>query len=309
MKESKPLTDLPRLEARFTYLYVEHATVGRDDGAVTLTDDSGVASMPAAMLTLLMLGPGTRITHAAMSLLAETGTSVVWTGEMGVRCYGSAMPASRSSRLLIKQATLASNERGRLAAARRMYSKRFPGEDISGLTMRALLGREGTRVRQAYEQESVRTGVKWNGRSYKVDDWDDADDINKALTATVQCLYGVVHAAIVALGLAPGLGFVHTGEARSFVYDIADLYRTEIAVPLAFDLVATGVDDIGTAARRAMRDRFAETRIMGRIVNDIRSILEPDAPPLDIDDETMHIWAGRGVMLEQSVNRSPESKQ
>lgn len=91
--------------------------------------------------------------------------------------------------------------------------------------MQQLLGKEGTRVRRAYERESARTGVQWSGRSYKTTDFDDADLVNKALSAVNTSLYGVVHAVIVSLGCSPGLGFVHARDERSFVYDIADLYK------------------------------------------------------------------------------------
>lgn len=270
------LTSLARAEDRLSFLYVEHCVVNRDSNAVTITDKRGTVHVPAAVLSVLMLGPGSTVTHAAVSLLADSRATCIWVGEQGVRyyCHGAAL--SRSTRLLEAQAKLVSSERSRLKVARRMYEMRFPDEDTSRLTMQQLLGKEGTRVRRAYERESERTGVPWHGRSYKVEDFEAADTVNKALSAANVSLYGVVHAIIVALGCSPGLGFVHARNERSFVYDIADLYKVEITIPLAFDLAADEPPDVGVAARRAVRDRMRDGRFMQRCVHDIRYLLTAD---------------------------------
>ena len=109
-----------------------------------------------------------------------------------------------------------------------MYQLRFPDEDISRLTMQQLRGREGSRVRQVYRKASKDTGVPWSGRLYRPEDFASGDAVNQALSAGHACLYGLAHAVIVALGCAPGLGFVHVGHECSFVYDIADLYKAEV---------------------------------------------------------------------------------
>lgn len=271
-----PLTSLARAEDRLSFLYVEHCVVNRDSNAVTITDKRGTVHVPAATLSVLMLGPGSTVTHAAISLLAESRATCIWVGEQGVRYYCHGASLSRSTRLLEAQAKLVSSERSRLKVARHMYEMRFPNEDTSRLTMQQLLGKEGTRVRRAYERESARTGVPWHGRSYKVEDFESSDTVNKALSAANTSLYGVVHAIIVALGCSPGLGFVHARNERSFVYDIADLYKVEITVPLAFDLAAEEPPDIGVAARRAVRDRMRDGRFMQRCVHDIRYLLTTD---------------------------------
>ncbi len=271
-----PLTSLARAEDRLSFLYVEHCVVNRDSNAVTITDKRGTVHVPAATLSVLMLGPGSTVTHAAISLLAESRATCIWVGEQGVRYYCHGASLSRSTRLLEAQAKLVSSERSRLKVARHMYEMRFPNEDTSRLTMQQLLGKEGTRVRRAYERESARTGVPWHGRSYKVEDFESSDTVNKALSAANTSLYGVVHAIIVALGCSPGLGFVHALNERSFVYDIADLYKVEITVPLAFDLAAEEPPDIGVAARRAVRDRMRDGRFMQRCVHDVRYLLTAD---------------------------------
>jgi CRISPR-associated protein Cas1 len=184
---------------------------------------------------------------------------------------------------LTAQAALVSNTRTRLAVARDMYQLRFPNEDVSKLTMQQLRGREGTRMRKVYRAASKKTGVKWNGRAYDPDDYEGGDPVNMALSAAHVCLYGVAHSVIVAIGCSPGLGFVHMGHERSFVYDIADLYKSEFTIPIAFEVAAQNPADIGAVTRRAVRDAFSDGKILERMVRDIRRLLL-DNYAKDIDE-------------------------
>ena len=219
------LPELVRAEDRLSFVYVERCIVHRDENAVTATDERGTVHIPAAGLGALLLGPGTNVSHQAMVLLGQSGATAVWVGERGVRCYAHGRSLAKSSRLLEAQAELVTNRRSRLAVAREMYGMRFAGEDVEGLTMQQLRGREGARVRNIYREHAARTGVEWKRRDYDPTDFAGGDRVNQALSAANTSLYGVVHAVIVALGCSPGLGFVHTGHELSFVYDIADLYK------------------------------------------------------------------------------------
>ncbi|MBS5451123.1 MAG: type I-E CRISPR-associated endonuclease Cas1 [Coriobacteriia bacterium] len=276
------VTDLARVQDRLTFAYFERCTVSRSDNAITIVDDEGTVYLPAASLNVLMLGPGTTVTHRAMTTIGENGATVIWVGERGVRMYAFGKPLTHSSALLQRQAALVSNARSRLAVARRMYGMRFEGEDVSKLTMQQLRGREGARVRKVYRARSHETGVPWDKRVFDPNDYDAGSEINKALSAAHTCLYGIVHAAIVALGCSPGLGFVHTGHEKSFVYDIADLYKADVSIPVAFRAAATKPDDIGSVVRHAMRDEFYNLAILDRIVSDVKDLLlgevvqEPD---------------------------------
>jgi CRISPR-associated protein Cas1 len=271
-----PLSQLVRAQDRLSFLYLEHCVVNRDDNAITATDKRGTVHIPAATLGALLLGPGTNVTQQAMVLLAESGSTAVWVGEHGVRYYAHGRSLARSSRLLEAQANLVSNTRTRLRVAREMYAMRFPGEDTTGLTMQQLRGREGARVRRMYREHAKRTGIDWQRRDYDPDDFDSGTPVNKALFAANTSLYGVVHAVIVALGCAPGLGFVHTGHVRSFVYDIADLYKAEITIPIAFDITARDVADIGTETRRAVRDHMRDGAFLETCVRDVKTLLRED---------------------------------
>jgi CRISPR-associated protein Cas1 len=277
-----PLSQLVRAQDRLTFLYLEHCVVHRDANAITACDARGTVHIPAATLGALLLGPGTTVSQPAMVLLAESGSTAVWVGEQGVRYYAHGRSLARSSRLLEAQAALVSNSRSRLRVARQMYAMRFPGEDTSGLTMQQLRGREGARVRRIYRAQAARTGIDWDRRDYDPNDFAGGSSINQALSAANTSLYGVVHAVIVALGCAPGLGFVHIGHVRSFVYDIADLYKAEISIPTAFDIAARDVADIGAETRRAIRDQMRGGAFLETCVRDIKALLHED------DDATVH---------------------
>ena len=155
--ERAELQELPQIKERVSFLYLERCLINRQDSAITITDERGTVHMPAAALGVVMLGPGTNISHRAMELIGDTGTSVVWVGERGVRYYAHGRPLTHSSRLLVAQAELVSNTRSRLAVAREMYQMRFPGEDVSKLTMQQLRGREGSRIRSVYRKLSKQT--------------------------------------------------------------------------------------------------------------------------------------------------------
>ena len=284
------LADLVRADERISFLYFERCIVNQAENAITITDDEGTIRIPVATLGVLMLGPGTTISHKAMASIGENGASVVWVGERGVRMYASGRPLTHSSRLLMRQAKLVSNTRTRLAVARRMYQMRFPDEDVSSLTMQQLRGREGARIRRVYRHWSRETGVEWKRREFDPEDYDAGSEINKALSAAHFCLYGIAHAVIVSLGCSPGLGFVHTGHERSFVYDIADLYKAELSIPVAFETAAACPEDVGSATRKNMRDALYDLSIMKRMVADITGLLSSDDVTDDDFADDLKLW-------------------
>lgn len=302
------LQALPQIKDRMTFLYLEHCTLGRQDGAITVTDEQGVVHIPAAAISVLLLGPGTRVTHRAMELMGDTGVGIVWVGEHGVRYYAHGRPLTTRSNLLIKQAQLVSNTRKHLTVVRKMYQLRFPQEDVSRLTMQQLRGREGSRVRNVYRKAAKETGVVWNGRMYRPDDFAAGDAVNQALSAAHACLYGLAHAVIVALGCAPGLGFVHVGHERSFVYDIADLYKAEITIPIAFQVAAQLPEDLPAVVRRRVRDAMVEHHILERMVHDIRWLFaSEEEPPEQL--ETVYLWDNQVGTVANGINYYDEKEE
>ena len=207
--ERPALQALPQIEDRLTFLYLEHCQVNREDSAILIRDDRGTTRVPAAAITVLLLGPGTTVTHRAVELIGDAGVGIVWVGEHGVRFYASGRPLTHRAHLLMKQAKMVSNQRTHLAVVRKMYQLRFPNEDVSGLTTQQLRGREGSRVRKAYRAAAEKWKIPWNGREFDPDNFSSGDPVNQALSAGHACLYGLAHAVIVALGCAPGLGFIH----------------------------------------------------------------------------------------------------
>lgn len=301
--------ELVRASERISFLYLERCVVNRDSNAITATDERGTVHVPAASVGVLLLGPGTTITHQAIVLMSDSGSTVVWIGERGVRYYAHGQSLSRSSRLLEAQAAAVSNTRSRLQVARSMYEMRFPDEDVSGLTMQQLRGREGARVRRVYREHSQRTGVKWTRRTYDVEDWAGGDPINQALSAAHAALYGIVHSVIVALGCSPALGFVHTGHHRSFVYDVADLYKAELTIPVAFDAAAEVDLDIAAETRRRVRDHLYDGKLLVRCARDIQVLLlgsaDTDAEAY-FDIDVLSLWDERAEAVPGGVSYGAE---
>ncbi len=260
---------LPKFRDGWSYLYVEHCKVDRDDKAIIVHQADGSVPVPCATLALLMLGPGSTITHAAVRVLAESGCTVLWSGEEGVRFYAQGLGETRKAHRLLHQARCYADTELRLQVVRRLYQLRFPEPLDPCATLQEIRGMEGIRVREAYSRASRETGVEWKGRLYRRDRWSSADPVNRALSAANSCLYGICHAAILSVGYSPALGFIHTGKMLSFVYDVADLYKTEITIPIAFQAAAQGQSALESRVRHRCRDLFHQTRLLARIVPDI----------------------------------------
>jgi CRISPR-associated protein Cas1 len=274
----KDLHALPKVRDSWSFLYVEHCRIDQDAKAIAIHDAKGVVSIPCATLVTLMVGPGTRITHAAVKALADNGCLVLWTGEGAVRFYALGMGETRSARNLLHQARLCCDPDSRLKVVRRLYEARFAESLDGNLTLRQIRGKEGLRVREAYARASETFGVEWTGRSYRRDNWGKSDPVNRALSAANSCLYGVCHAAILSAGYAPALGFIHTGKMLSFVYDVADLYKTETTVPIGFHAASEGTANIESRVRRECRDTFVEIKLLQRIIPDIEQVLDVSPP-------------------------------
>jgi len=269
----KDLHVLPKFSDGWSYLYVEHCRIDQEDRSIAIHDEAGKVPVPCANLALLMLGPGVSITHAAISVLADHGCLVAWCGEEGVRFYAVGMGETRSASNFLHQARMWGHEGFRMEVVHRLYQLRFSEKFDSQLTLQQIRGMEGIRVRESYAKAAQESGVPWSGRSYRSDKWSNADPVNRALSAANSCLYGICHAAIVSAGFSPALGFIHTGKMLSFVYDVADLYKTEVTIPVAFRAAAEEKDGLERRVRLTCRDEFVATRILERIIPDIQTAL------------------------------------
>lgn len=282
----RDLHELPKLRDSLSYLYVEHAVLNQKNQAVEyIREDEGRVMIPVAALSVLLLGPGTKITHAAVKTLADNGCSLVWVGEEGTRFYAQGTGETRRSFHLLRQAELAGNPSTRMTVIRRMYEKRFREALDPNLTLEQVRGMEGARVRSSYRQSSQKYSVSWAGRRYDRGNWKNADPINRALSAGNALLNGLCHAAIVSGGYSAAIGFIHTGKQLSFVYDIADLYKAEITIPLAFQTVSESQEKVEGRVREACREKFRHVKLLKRILPDIDDLLSIDQQVgIDIGD-------------------------
>jgi len=274
MTAMRDLRELPKFENRWSHLFLEHGRLDEKAGALLFHGTDGSIEIPINQLGLLLLGPGTTVTQSAMRFLADNNTLVCWTGEQGVRLYAHSTGGSHSSRRLLRQAGLYVNMDSRIAVIRRMYNMRFPEKLPDSVSLDTVRGMEGHRVREAYRKLAEENGVMWRGRIYNPQNWDQADPLNRALSSAFACLYGLCHAAILSAGYSPAIGFIHTGKMLSFVYDVADLYKMEIAVPLAFQTCSESDVDVERNVRLACRDVFHKTKLMKRVLPDIAEVLD-----------------------------------
>jgi CRISPR-associated protein Cas1 len=271
---------LPKVRDSMSYLYFDYGRIEQSKLGVEYVNDAGRIVIPVASLTTLMLGPGTTITHAAVNALARSGCLIVWSGEEGVRFYTQGLGETRKGYALQRQAELASDPARRLAVVMRMYRLRFREALPAKLTIEQLRGLEGVRVRETYAAAAQHYGVEWKGRSYDRSNWESGDPVNRALSAANACLNAICHAAIVSAGYSTGLGFIHQGTQLAFVYDIADLYKAALTIPLAFATAAESPAKLETVVRKRCREGFRRLKILSRIVPDIDAVLDIDSEDL-----------------------------
>lgn len=274
------------LKNRISLFSVEYGTVEKDGSALVVIDRNGVrAQLPVSATAVLLLEPGTSITHAAVQLCAEARTLIIWTGEAGVRVYSAGQEGAAHSYRLLRQAQLALSPKTRLAVAREMYRIRFKEEAPQKRSIQQLRGMEGARVRARYKELSQHYGVEWKGRNYDRNNWSGQDPINRAVSAANSCLYGLCHAAILIAGYSAAIGFIHTGYPLAFVHDLADIWKMDICVETAFRIVSEHPDDVATRVRHALRDEFRATNLIDRLIPSIEEILNAGTPDQELPEE------------------------
>ena len=282
-----PLKPIP-IKDRISMVFIEYGRIDVKDGAfvvITKLEEERM-HIPVGSIACLMLEPGTRISHAAVKLAAATGTLLIWVGEAGVRLYSAGQPGGARSDKLLYQAKLALDDDLRLKVVRKMFEMRFGEPAPERRSVNQLRGIEGARVRKTYELLAKQYGVKWQGRRYNPKDWEAGDIINQCLSSATSCLYGVTEAAILAAGYAPAIGFIHSGKPLSFVYDVADVFKFETVVPVAFKVAAKHPTQPDREVRIACRDIFRSSKLLKKIIPSIEEMLsaggvEPPPPPED----------------------------
>ena len=262
------------MKDRISMIFLQYGQIDVVDGAFVLIQEGGVRTqIPVGSVACILLEPGTRVSHSAVKLAAEVGTLLVWVGEAGVRLYSSGQPGGARSDRLLYQARLALDKELRLKVVRKMYELRFGEPAPAKRSVEQLRGIEGARVRKNYQLLAKRHGVVWQRRNYDPDHWDASDLPNRCLSASTSCLYGITEAAVLAAGYAPAIGFIHWGKPLSFVYDIADIFKFETVVPIAFQIAAKKPKEPDRAVRIACRETFREQKTLSKIIPVIEEVL------------------------------------
>ena len=286
-----PLLPAPKplmIKDRTSLVFIEKGQLDVIDGAFVVVDATGIRTqIPVGSVACIMLEPGTRISHAAVGLAARVGTLLIWVGEAGVRLYASGQPGGARSDRLLYQAKLALDEQGRLKVVRKMYELRFGEPAPERRSVDQLKGVEGARVRKMYQLLAKQYGVTWTRRDYDPESWEASDLPNRCMSVATHCLYGICEAAILAAGYAPAIGFIHTGKPLSFVYDIADIFKFDTVVPIAFKIAAQNPEarEAERKVRLACRDSFRQTKILKRIIPIIEQILAAGGIEIPKDHE------------------------
>ena len=269
------------IKDRASILFIEKGQLDVLDGAFVVIDKTGVRThIPVGGIACLMLEPGSRISHAAVVLAARVGCLLVWVGEAGVRLYSAGQPGGARADRLLHQARLALDPDARLNVVRKMYDMRFGEPAPQRRSVDQLRGIEGARVKRLYEVLARQNGVDWKRRRYDPGEWDAADLPNRCLSQATSCLYGLAEAAVLAAGYAPAIGFLHTGKPQSFVYDVADVFKFETVVPIAFQVAGEvqrgkqlAIRDPMGSVRRGCRDSFRKTRLLNKLIPSIEEML------------------------------------
>ncbi len=298
----KDLKELPKLRDSISYIYVEHTIIDQDDSSIILHRGGEDVPLPVSSLTCLMLGPGTNITHAAIKTATENGCMIVWCGENCARFYASGQGETRSAKNTLLQAKCCMDENLHMIVVRRMYEIRFPKMDCSKMSLQQIRGLEGIRVRKAYQTSAKMYGIPWHKRDYKTTDWDSSDAVNRALSAANSILYSVCQAAICSLGYSSALGFVHTGKMLSFVYDVADLYKAETTIPVAFEAVKLDDKEPEKHIRKLCRKYFHSANIMKRIAVDLGKLFEDLENEQVASKTTGDLWDNQYGVVDGGVN-------
>ena len=266
---------LPQIKDRYPFLYLERGRLEIDDSSVKWIDSEGeVIRLPIATITTLLLGPGTSVTHEAIKVLAAANCNVCWVGEDSLLFYAVGNSPTANTRNLRHQMQVSSNPEKSLEVARRMYARRFPDEDLKGKSLKEMMGMEGYRVRALYEKKANEYGVGWRGRSFTPGKMELSDITNQILTASNAALYGILCSCIYSMGYSPHIGFIHSGSPLPFVYDMADLYKEDLCIDMAFKMTLELAGEYNKhRVSSEFRKRVLDYKLLERIGSDIETML------------------------------------
>lgn len=270
--KSPDIKFLPRLTDRIEYLCISRGRIEQTRTGVEVwleVDGAPVhASIPIGNLALLGLGNGVSITVPALTSLHRAGTTVITTSADGLISYSCARPLTSSSRWATAQARLHCDPGLRLKAALHMYRARLPDAftDAEVNTLEQLRGIEGRHVRDTYSRLARQFGIQ----NYRRQAQGAKDPVNIGLNIGNAILYGLAATVCSALSLNPSLGIIHEGNARAFLFDLADIYKTRTSIQAAFEC---GGDADPTATRKLLRNLIHDQHILESMMTYTQELL------------------------------------
>lgn len=306
-----PVASQVRLEDRVSYLYLEHAQVVQNRTGVWAVREGepnpdghrtpGGASkeqvqIPVGGICVVMLGPGTSVTQPAMTSMANSGATVLFTGGGGVSTYAAAVPLTSSARWAHAQARMWADEKSLIAAARHLYLTRFSvfPADVNA-SLNAMRGLEGRLVRDTYQSCARNAGQKYFKRDPTAD-----DPVNVSLNVANGILYGCAASACAALAVNPALGIIHRGNARALLFDLADVYKTTLSIPAAFR--ASNEPNPLEAVRKDVRAQIHRRKLMPAMVGLLCEVLAGHLDGTNRGDQLI----GDGTLVPGHVNYAPD---
>ena len=266
---------LPQVKDKYPFIYLERGRLEIDDASVKWIDsESNVVRLPVATLNCILLGPGTSITHESVKVLAQSNCSICWVGEDSLLFYANGQAPTADTRNMREQMLLSADPKKSLEVARRMYAKRFPEAELVGKNLKQMMGMEGYRVRDLYEQKGQEYGVGWKGRNYTPGKFEMSDITNQVMTSSNAALYSIISSALHSMGYSPHIGFIHSGSPLPFVYDLADLYKEYLCIDLAFSLTLDMAGNYNKhKVSNAFRKRVIEYDLLGKLGLDIEMMM------------------------------------
>ncbi|MGO9391818.1 type I-E CRISPR-associated endonuclease Cas1e [Rhodoblastus sp.] len=247
---------------RHGLIWLERGRLDVEDGCLRFVTAGG-AELPAGSyqiphqaVSIFLLGPGSSVTHDALRLLARHGCALAAVGEGGVRIYTAPPLAPDTSAVARAQVKAWADPQSRMEVARAMYAIRFD-EIVRTRDIEVLRGQEGARIKRAYQLAAESHAVTWRGRNYDRQNPEAGDLPNQAINHAATAMSAAAAVAVASVGAIPQLGFIHEDSGQSFVLDIADLYRHDVVLDIAFGAVREAMKS-GEAVERVTRRRAAQ---------------------------------------------------
>ena len=238
-----------------------------------------ILQVPHQAVSMILLGPGSSVTHDALRLLARHGTLMAAVGQDGVRTYTAPPLLPDRSDVARRQAELWGSPRRRISVARHMYALRL-GEVLPHRDLDTLRGIEGARVKAIYRLMAEKYGIPWEGRHYDRNNPGAADMANQGINHAATAVQGAAAIAVQALAAIPQLGFIHEDSGQAFVLDIADLFRETITLQIAFTAAKKSINGDETTIDRLVRREastvFRKQDVIASMIDKIKLVLRTE---------------------------------